>query len=75
VRAYLVKKYKSPMQAGEVAEPTVGDRDVLVDIHAAGVNLLDAKIRDGSSRSFSLTRLRSSSGTTSPASSPASARR
>src|SRR5437764_2061831 len=35
------------MQAGEVAEPTVGDRDVLVDVHAAGVNLLDAKIRDG----------------------------
>src|SRR4051812_35755263 len=35
------------MTAGEVAEPTVGDRDVLVDIHAAGVNLLDAKVRDG----------------------------
>ena len=47
MKAYLVKKYKSPMKAGEVAEPTVGDRDVLVDIHAAGVNLLDAKIRDG----------------------------
>jgi NADPH:quinone reductase-like Zn-dependent oxidoreductase len=47
MKAYLVQKYKSPMQAGEVAEPTVGDRDVLVDIHAAGVNLLDAKIRDG----------------------------
>ena len=47
MKAYLVSKYKSPMQAGEVAEPTVGDRDVLVDIHAAGVNMLDAKIRDG----------------------------
>ena len=47
VKAYLVEKYKSPMKAGEVAEPTVGDRDVLVDIHAAGVNLLDAKVRDG----------------------------
>ena len=45
--AYLVKKYKSPMTAGEAADPTVGDRDVLVDINAAGVNLLDAKIRDG----------------------------
>jgi NADPH:quinone reductase-like Zn-dependent oxidoreductase len=45
--AYLVKKYKGPMQAGEAAEPTLGDRDVLVDIHAAGVNVLDAKIRDG----------------------------
>ncbi len=47
MNAYLVEKYKSPMKAGEVAEPTVGDRDVLVDIHAAGVNVLDAKVRDG----------------------------
>ena len=47
MKAYLVSKYKSPMQTGEVAEPTVGDHDVLVHIHAAGVNLLDAKIRDG----------------------------
>jgi NADPH:quinone reductase-like Zn-dependent oxidoreductase len=47
VQAYLVEKYKSPMKAGEAAEPTVGDRDVLVDIHAAGVNVLDAKVRNG----------------------------
>jgi NADPH:quinone reductase-like Zn-dependent oxidoreductase len=47
VKAYLVEKYKRPMKAGEAPEPTVGNRDVLVDIHAAGVNLLDAKIRDG----------------------------
>jgi NADPH:quinone reductase-like Zn-dependent oxidoreductase len=47
MKAYVVSKYKSPMQVGEVAEPTVGDRDVLVDVHAAGVNMLDAKIRDG----------------------------
>jgi NADPH:quinone reductase-like Zn-dependent oxidoreductase len=47
MKAYLVSKYKSAMQAGEAAEPTVGDRDVLVEIHAAGVNMLDAKLRDG----------------------------
>ena len=47
MKSYLVSKYKSPMHAGEAAEPTVGDRDVLVDVHAAGVNMLDAKIRDG----------------------------
>jgi NADPH:quinone reductase-like Zn-dependent oxidoreductase len=47
MKAYLAKKYKSPMEAGDAPEPTVGDRDVLVDIHAAGVNVLDAKIRDG----------------------------
>jgi NADPH:quinone reductase-like Zn-dependent oxidoreductase len=40
------------MQAGKVAEPAVDDRDVLVDIHAAGVNLLDAKIRDGEFKLF-----------------------
>jgi NADPH:quinone reductase-like Zn-dependent oxidoreductase len=47
VKAYFVEKYKSPLKAGEAAEPAVGDRDVLVDIHAAGVNVLDAKIREG----------------------------
>jgi NADPH:quinone reductase-like Zn-dependent oxidoreductase len=47
MKADVVSKYKSPMQASEVAEPTVGDRDVLIDVHAAGLNMLDAKIRDG----------------------------
>jgi NADPH:quinone reductase-like Zn-dependent oxidoreductase len=47
MKAYLVDHYKNPLRAGEVAEPEVGDHDVLVEIHAAGVNLLDAKIRDG----------------------------
>ena len=52
MKAYLVSKYKSPMQLGEVAEPAIGDRDVLVDVHAAGVNMLDAKIRDGEFKLF-----------------------
>jgi NADPH:quinone reductase-like Zn-dependent oxidoreductase len=52
MKAYLVSKYKSPIQVGEAAEPTVGDRDVLVEIHAAGVNMLDAKIRDGEFKLF-----------------------
>jgi NADPH:quinone reductase-like Zn-dependent oxidoreductase len=47
MKAYLVSKYKRPMEAGDAPEPTVGDRDVLIDVHAAGVNLLDARIRDG----------------------------
>jgi NADPH:quinone reductase-like Zn-dependent oxidoreductase len=71
MKAYLVSKYKTPMQAGEVAEPTVGDQDVLVDIHAAGVNMLDAKIRGGQLKLFLPY---PSAGTTSPASSPASGR-
>lgn len=52
MRAYVVDKYKSPMQAGEAMEPTVGDHEVLVSIQAAGVNLLDAKIRDGEFKLF-----------------------
>jgi NADPH:quinone reductase-like Zn-dependent oxidoreductase len=40
------------MQAGDAAEPRVDDRDVLVAIHAAGVNMLDAKIRDGEFKLF-----------------------
>jgi NADPH:quinone reductase-like Zn-dependent oxidoreductase len=52
MKAYLVSKYKSPMHAGEVAEPALDDRDVLIDIHAAGVNMLDAKIRDGEFKLF-----------------------
>jgi NADPH:quinone reductase-like Zn-dependent oxidoreductase len=52
MKAYVVTKYKSPMQTGEVAEPNVGDRDVLVEIQAAGVNMLDAKIRNGDFKLF-----------------------
>jgi len=52
VKAYVVDKYKSPMQAGEAGEPAVGDREVLVAIQAAGVNLLDAKVRDGEFKLF-----------------------
>jgi NADPH:quinone reductase-like Zn-dependent oxidoreductase len=52
MKAYSVSKYKTPMQLGEVAEPAIDDRDVLVDIHAAGVNMLDAKLRDGEFKLF-----------------------
>ena len=52
MKAYFVSKYKRPMQVGEVAEPAIGDRDVLVEVHAAGVNLLDAKLRDGEFKLF-----------------------
>jgi NADPH:quinone reductase-like Zn-dependent oxidoreductase len=52
MKAYLVEKYGGPMEAGDAPEPRVGDHDVLVDIRAAGVNMLDAKIRDGDFKSF-----------------------
>ena len=52
MKAFLVTKYKRPLVGGEAPEPTLGEHDVLVDIHAAGVNLLDAKIRDGEFKLF-----------------------
>jgi len=35
------------LRLGESPEPELRDNDVMVEIHAAGVNLLDNKIRDG----------------------------
>lgn len=52
MHTYLVTKYKRAIEAGEAPEPEVGEHDVLVDIHAAGVNLLDAKVRDGEFKVF-----------------------
>ncbi len=52
MKAFIVNKYKSPMAAGEAPEPTLGAHDVLVEVRAAGVNLLDAKVRDGEFKAF-----------------------
>jgi NADPH:quinone reductase-like Zn-dependent oxidoreductase len=49
MKAFLIDRYKKGgiLRLGENKEPELGESDVLVEIHAAGVNLLDAKIRDG----------------------------
>ncbi|WP_104140070.1 NADP-dependent oxidoreductase [Arthrobacter sp. ZGTC131] len=47
MRAFVINEYKGPLQESEVAEPTVGERDVLVRVQAAGLNVLDEKIRAG----------------------------
>jgi NADPH:quinone reductase-like Zn-dependent oxidoreductase len=48
MQAFVVERYgKNWLRAGEVPEPELRDRDVLVRVHAAGVNPLDSKIRDG----------------------------
>lgn len=49
MKAFIVDRYRSnsALRLGEVPEPEVRDQDVLVAIHAAGLNQLDAKIRDG----------------------------
>lgn len=54
MKAFLIKNYgkKENLHLSETAEPVVQENDVLVQIHAAGVNLLDAKIRDGEFKIF-----------------------
>ena len=49
MKAYILDRYKkqAALRLGEMPEPEVRDRDVLVAVHAAGLNQLDAKIRDG----------------------------
>ncbi|MCX4852894.1 NADP-dependent oxidoreductase [Streptomyces canus] len=47
MRAFVVTKYKEPLQEADVPEPTVGEHDVLVRVQAAGLNPLDEKIRAG----------------------------
>ncbi|WP_371403497.1 NADP-dependent oxidoreductase [Kribbella sp. NBC_00662] len=52
MRAFVVSKYKEPLQEADVPEPVVGERDVLVQVRAAGLNVLDEKIRSGAFKSF-----------------------
>jgi len=47
MKAFVVDKYSAPVRLAEVAEPVVGDHDVLVQVRAAGLNQLDEKIRAG----------------------------
>ncbi|KQO48099.1 MULTISPECIES: NADP-dependent oxidoreductase [unclassified Frigoribacterium] len=47
MRAFAFDAYKKPLHEVDVAEPTVGDHDVLIEVAAAGLNHLDAKIREG----------------------------
>ena len=49
MKAFTLDRYGSAdsMRAGDMPDPEPREDDVLVQIHAAGVNLLDSKIRDG----------------------------
>lgn len=49
MKAFILDKYrkKGPLRFGNMPEPVLRDDDVLVGIHAAGLNPLDAKVRDG----------------------------
>src|SRR5437660_6410251 len=49
MKAFIVDRYgkKDGARIGEMPDPQLRQDDVLVQIRAAGVNLLDSKIRDG----------------------------
>ncbi|MGT2471550.1 NADP-dependent oxidoreductase [Paraburkholderia terrae] len=49
MKAFVVDRYgrKNDVRAGDMPVPELREDDVLVQIHAAGVNPLDSKIRDG----------------------------
>jgi alcohol dehydrogenase len=49
MKAFVVERYgsKDGVRAVEMPDPELRDDDVLVEVHAAGVNPLDSKIRDG----------------------------
>jgi alcohol dehydrogenase len=49
MKAFFINRYskKAPMRLGDMPEPEVRDNDVLIEVHAAGLNLLDSKIKSG----------------------------
>jgi NADPH:quinone reductase-like Zn-dependent oxidoreductase len=49
VKAFIIDRYgkKDPMRFGETPEPELRDDEVLIEVHAAGLNLLDSKIKSG----------------------------
>lgn len=54
MKAFIVKSYgkKETLHLTEWPEPTVKENDVLIQIHSAGVNLLDSLIRNGEFKLF-----------------------
>jgi alcohol dehydrogenase len=49
VKAFIVDHYgrKAGLRLGDMPRPELKDDEVLVQVHAAGVNLLDSKVRNG----------------------------
>ncbi len=49
MKAFILDRYgsKVALRAGELPDPDVREDEILVQVHAAGVNLLDSKIRSG----------------------------
>ena len=47
MKKFVFNAYSEPIHLVDVAEPVVGDREVLLEVKAAGVNQLDVKIQAG----------------------------
>lgn len=54
MKAFIVKSYgkKEKLHLTDWAETTVNENDVLIQVHSAGVNLLDSLIRNGEFKLF-----------------------
>lgn len=54
MKAFIVKRYgkSETLHLTETSEPVVKENEVLVEVHAAGVNLLDSLIRNGDFKIF-----------------------
>ncbi|CAH0997874.1 Alcohol dehydrogenase [Emticicia aquatica] len=54
MKAFIVKRYgkKEKLHLTEIAEPVINENEVLVQIYAAGVNLLDSMIKWGEFKLF-----------------------
>ena len=54
MKAFIVKRYgkKEKLHLTEVSEPTLKEKEVLVQIHSAGVNLLDSLVKNGDFKAF-----------------------
>lgn len=49
MKAFIIDRYskKDLMRLGETPEPELQDDDVLIEVHAAGLNVLDSKLKSG----------------------------
>ena len=49
MKAYTINRYskEDKLQLVEVTEPVVNENDMLVQVHSASINQLDAKMKSG----------------------------
>ena len=51
MKAMVIDQYgKAPMHMAELPTPEIDEYEVLAEIHAASINPIDFKIRDGKSK-------------------------